>query len=239
MQIASLCFTLSKRERSLEIWPHIDEFGDCFRPELTRCFFLVHGTQKSRTFCLTSQFVRKSEKAHTFVLFWLFDLVMYSEATLLHLNILENLQPKHTSILRRQVSSQMLKQFGYGETNAVMVRGPLWPRQGELLRKQDLDDLAVRAVETHGPCDVFFSLKMQYCQALSCCRRLCRSHWCCSCCGAGKYFTWLWVRLTVRSWNAAEFPWNPSLWPGWWVQQSSCWVCWWQCYLVTPGDNKK
>jgi len=36
--------------------------------------------------------------AHTFVLFWLFDLVMYSE-----------------------VSSQMLKQFGYGETNAVMV----------------------------------------------------------------------------------------------------------------------
>lgn len=36
--------------------------------------------------------------AHTFVLFWLFDLVMYSE-----------------------VSSQMVKQFGYGETNAVMV----------------------------------------------------------------------------------------------------------------------
>lgn len=36
MQIASLCFTLSKRERSLEIWPHIDEFGDCFGPELTR-----------------------------------------------------------------------------------------------------------------------------------------------------------------------------------------------------------
>eukprot|EP00913_Durusdinium_trenchii_P012759 g11980.t1 len=36
--------------------------------------------------------------AHTFVLFWLFDLVMYSE-----------------------VSTQMIKQFGYGETNAVMV----------------------------------------------------------------------------------------------------------------------
>lgn len=28
---------------------------------------------------------------------------------------------------------------------------------------------------------------MQYWQALSCCRQLCRSHWCCSCCGAGKY----------------------------------------------------
>lgn len=50
-----------------------------------------------------------------------------------------------SSILRRQVSSQMLKQFGYGETNAVMVRGPC-----DLTRScWDLDYLAVRFQVRH------------------------------------------------------------------------------------------
>ena len=49
----------------------------------------------------------------------------------------------------------------------------------------DLDYLAVRETETWSLWCVVLR-KMQYCQALSCCRQLCRSHWCCSCCGAGK-----------------------------------------------------
>ena len=138
-----------------------------------------------------------------------------------------------------QVSSQMLKQFGYGETNAVMVRGFCKTTQ----RAVEKTGLFGSDLEWDMVLVMCFFKKMQYCQcqALSCCRQLCRSHWCCSCCGAGKCLhgcECVWqseVGMQVNS----EFPWVPSLWPGWWVQQSSCWVCWWQCYLVTPGDNKK
>ena len=140
--------------------------------------------RESFTFLLT---ITICEKAHTFVLFWLFDLVMYSEAGVTPENLWKS-AAQHTcvatSILRRRASGVQ------SNAEAVWLRwdkcchgqGPLW-FDTELLRFGLFGEWES---ETWSLWCVFLK-KMQYCQALSCCRQLCRSHWCCSCCGAGKY----------------------------------------------------
>ena len=103
-----------------------------------------------------------------------------------------------SSILRRQVSSQMLKQFGYGNTNAVMVRGPCLSKTHRAVEICQIWIIWQWFGVRHGPCDVFFfkeNAVLSSIVLLSPAVRLCRSHWCCSCCSAGKYFhgcEWVW-----------------------------------------------
>ena len=104
-----------------------------------------------------------------------------------------------------QVSSQMLKQFGYGETNAVMVRGPV--------TAQSCWDLAVRFQTVFG---LFGNERVRHapwkysavkhCLAVVACAGLIDAvH------AAVLASAYMAIAVTTRSWNAPKFPWNPSL----------------------------
>ena len=70
--------TVFRGLRSLEIWPHLDEFGHCFCVDAQNSRLqLGKGRTAESDFNIFNIIFAE---AHTFVLFWLFDLVMYSEA---------------------------------------------------------------------------------------------------------------------------------------------------------------